>query len=279
MNRKLIGLILLALVIQLLLLTRILLAEPEPFRFQIANDLFLHTDHFLTNQVDLKVGKFSLHNDMYSPDDKANPEIPYGDMPWDGYSYFEIEEVSKIEFGQEQVIKYRFGAVGEASGSETLQKFIHNDLSMGIPPTWAGQNPSEPTVDIVYSKRTREYVKSLIGDSMLESEYGVRAGNVKVSGFLRQKLQKHFYKYFNFHAGLQGEAIAYDTHLDGRLFQHDHYTVDKQPFVAEVRVGLEIYAPRLDDWSIDWSWIYQTERFEGQDGRHLWNMLTFERKF
>lgn len=255
-------------------------ANAEPWAFTWENDFPVPRglDRNYTNGFKIKRGNWALANEMYTPRDKKNPLPPEGDRPWDGYSYIEYEDKTLVTLGEAITINFRFGAVGEASGTEALQKFVHDDLGAGQHPTWAGQNPSEPTIDIVVAKKNREYLKSIIGDSALEQEYGVQFGNVKDLIYLDQKLKKHFFKYFYPYVGLRGDAVAYNTHLDGRLFQSNDYTIDKNWFVASARAGFELYFPN-SDFYIDYHYEYKTEEFSDQVGRHTFGSLTFGFKF
>lgn len=256
-------------------------AYAEPWQFNIKNDYVIPggLDRFLTNAFEIKSGEWTFANEFYTPTNKANPEIPVGDRPWDGYTYLQHEQIRKVNFAEEIVLKSRIGTVGEWSGSEALQKFIHDDLGAGQHPTWAGQNPSEIVTDFILSKRTRDYVQSIVGDSQLKQEYGVQFGNFKDTVFIDQELRKHFYKYFYPYVGLRGEAVFYNTLLDGRLLQDNNYTVDKEWFVATARAGIELYFPQLDDIFIDYHYEYVTEEFDGQQGRHAYGSLSFGMKF
>jgi hypothetical protein len=251
-----------------------------PWEFSIKNDFVIPggLDRFLSNAFYIGVGDYSIGNEMYTPTDKRSFEST-GDRPYDGYSYLQYRKVSPLAFGQELVIKSRLGVVGEASGSEALQKFIHNDLGAGVDPTWANQNPSEPAVDFLVSKLTREYVQSILGDTKLTQEFGARAGTVNNSLFLDQEIRKGFFKYVHFYAGLRGDVVFYNTFLDGRMFQSNKYTVEKNWFVASGRAGIELYFPRWNDFFINYGYTYITEEFETQKGRHAYGALSFGTKF
>jgi len=231
-------------------------------------------DHNYTNGVTLRCGKWSVVNEMYTPTEKNSELVDTGDRPWDGITYMQHENKWDIRSGEAVVLKTRIGVVGKASGTQALQQTVHDDWGWGEHPTWAGQNPTEPTLSLVLSKRNREYLQSIIGDSMIENEYGVEVGNVKDRLFLCQTLQKHFYKYIYPYAGLCGEAVLYNTHLDGRLFSENSYTVNKNWFVAEARAGIRLYFPGLG-FSVDYAYKYRTEEFDRQIGRHTFGALEF----
>lgn len=241
----------------------------EPFNFSLGNDFLIPNgrDRWLTNIFSVEYGNWAFGNEIYSPTNKKSEAIPYGDRNWDGYSYLQEKEKWPIAFGQERELISRIGFVGNDSGSKSLQRFVHDDLGLGQHPSWVGQNPSEMTADFILLRRSREYLQSAVGDSRLTQEYGARFGNVVDELFLDQELRKHFFKHLFIYGGLRGKAVAYNTHLDGRLFRDNVYTVDKQWFVAEGRLGFEYRTP---EYWFSYTYKYLTEEFQGQDGRHLY---------
>jgi len=248
--------------------------QAEPFKLNFGNDWFAPggLDRNLTNQFDIHYGNWGIGNEMYTPTHKRNPLPPYGDRPWDGYSYLEHVDTTKVAFGEENVLVKRIGALGHASHTDDLQRYVHDNLGLGAHPTWAGQNPSEVAVDMIYFRRNREYLQSVVGDSRMTTEYGARFGNVVDEVFLDQELTKHFFKHLYVFGGVRAAAVAFNTHLDGRLFQDNIYTIDKNWFVAEGRLGADM---RYDGWFVGYTWTYLTEEFKGQDGRHLYGQIHF----
>lgn len=254
----------------------------EPFQFAIKNDFVIPggLDRFLSNAIYVKRGAFAFGNEMYTPTNKRSLDIDTGDRPWDGYTFIERESRKRLGHGQELRTLSRVGVVGRLSGSEALQKTVHNDLGLGSPPSWIGQNPSEYVIDTIVSKRSVRYLQSIVGDTSLTEEFGARFGTVNVSAFLDQEIRKHFGRYLYFYAGLRGDAVAYNTHLDGRMFRRDNlYTVDREWFVATGRAGFELYFPRWHHAFISYGYSYVTEEFEGQRGRHSYGELSFGTKF
>lgn len=249
-------------------------ADSQPFRFEFANDYFAPggRDRWLTNQMSLHYGEWGIGNEMYTPTVKTSEEIPYGDRNWDGYSYLERVSHNQIRRGQFWDLTTRVGILGNASGAPELQQWMHDDLGFGTHPTWATTNPDEPAIDVIAQRFNRTYPQSLFGDSKLEESYGIRLGNVKDLIFLDQQLTKHFGKYTYVFAGLRGEAIAYNTFLDGRLFQDNVHTIDKNWFLASGRLGVKFsYGTKF----IQYAYKYLTEEFKGQTGRHLYGTIEF----
>jgi len=253
----------------------------EPFKFSFGNDFLIPggQDRFLTNILEIEAGAYGFGNEMYTPTCKKCEGVPKGDRPWDGYTYFQRKDKEKIAFGQERELTTRLGWVGHASYSDRIQTFVHDDLGVGQHPTWDGQNPSQATLDMIYLHRSREYMQSFFGNTRLTQEYGARFGNVQDYVFLDQELRKHFSKHFYVFGGLNGRAVLFNTHLDGRLidehiikgYDTDTYTVEKQWFVASGRLGVEV---RFDDNWCSFSYKYLTEEFKGQEGRHLYNEIS-----
>lgn len=252
----------------------------DPWEFNIKNDFVIPggLDRYLSNEFYYKQNSWKVSNSMWTPTKKSNDQIPFGDRPWDGYTYIEKEFSTRYGFGEYLKTQVRFGLVGEWSGSEALQKFIHDDLNAGDHPTWEGQNPSEPTIDILLFRETKEYMQSIVGNSQVRNQYGIQFGTVKDTFFIDQELRKHFFKYLYPYVGLRGEAVLYNTHLDGRLFQKNKHTEDKEWFVSTARFGFELYHPG-SDWFMDYRYEYITQEFVGQPYRHAYGSLSFGKRF
>lgn len=261
----------------LLLLPYSVLAQALTFK----NDFFAPggSDRWLTNDVRISYHDWAIGSEMYTPTDKRSAAIPEGDRPWDGYTYaerrFDISHWDTKPLALERrFLTLRVGAIGEASKAKRLQKWMHNDLGFGSDPQgWDTANPSELAVDGEYEHEIRGRLTSWVGIIDSVQSYGVRAGNVRVSTWLDQEIQRGFdYDDWTFRtiAGIRGEGVAYNTFLDGRMFHDDVYTVERQPFVATARAGIEVHRK---SWFLRYIYSYMTEEFEGQDGRHLFGTI------
>lgn len=264
------------------------LLKAEPYKFTFANDFFARNgkDRWLTNQMMLEVGAWGLSNEMYTPKDKRSKELPDGDRPYDGYSFIQYTKKWEIAQGERNILKSRIGTLGEWSGSREIQTWFHDDMGWGVHPEWVGQNPPAVALDFILSRQNVSYLQSVFGDTSAITEYGARVGNVVDELFLDQELRKHFFKYLYIFGGIRGQAVLFNTHLDGRLidehlikgYETDVYTVDKQPFVASARLGVELYFPQ-SEFFISYTYKYLTEEFKGQDGRHLYGSIELGTKF
>jgi hypothetical protein len=272
----------------LLILLLATTAQAEPYKFTFSNDFFAPAgkDRWLTNQMMLEVGAWGLSNEMYTPKDKKSKDLPDGDRPYDGYSFIQYTKKWEIAQGERNILKSRLGTLGEWSGSQEIQTWFHDDMGWGVHPEWVGQNPPAIALDFILSRQNVSYLQSVFGDTSATTEYGARVGNVVDELFLDQELRKHFFKYLYIFGGIRGQAVLFNTHLDGRLidehiikgYDTDVYTVDKQPFVASARVGVELYFPE-SEFFVSYSYKYLTEEFKGQDGRHLYGQIEIGTKF
>lgn len=241
----------------------------DSFRLDFENDFFIpgQLDRNLSNRVELGYDDYVLGNEMYTPRDKRNPGIPDGDRPWDGYTYFGVVE----HLAEDRDLTVRIGILGDASGTDSLQRFVHGTMGLGVHPVgWSTQNPSEPALDVIYSHKFFNVSDYWIGQAKVTSEYGVRFGNVKIESFVSEEIKRgFFYDNWEFYvrSGIDGRGVAFDTTLDGRMFHDNTYTVERVPFVASTFLGV---GTRIHDWLIEYQYRYLTEEFKGQDGRHAY---------
>jgi len=254
----------------------------EQATFEFNNDWFAPggKDRWLTNQMRLMIPhddwRYAIGNDIYTPTSKKSTEIPYGDRPWDGYTYLEAAKVYEIDNDsdtyEERTLAGRAGVLGWGSGSPGLQKWFHNDLGFGSDPQWVGVNQSVPAFEFLYTHKTHEELDSFVGRSFLTQSYGFRVGNVVDEIFLDQQVTKQLWDRIAGYVGVNGKGVAFNTTLDGRMFGHNTYTVDSEPFVASARVGF-IYT--IGTWNLGYEYQYVTEEFADQDGRHLFGRVLF----
>jgi hypothetical protein len=256
-------------------------AQADTLKFELGNDIVADTDNGLTHFVKTSLQKgrdtYSIANYMFTPRDLESFELPEDDRGFDGYSYLGFARSYSEYERDERIYEGRLGVVGEWSGSEALQKYVHIDLDKGADPSWSSQNPSEVTGSFLYTKHTWEYTKSYVGDARFDNEYGVEVGTFKVQGFINQTLTKHYFKRVYLIAGIEGRWVLYDTTLDGRLTQDNVYTIDSENFVAVGKLGFKYqFTP---DFGVTYTYFYETATFEGQIGRHDLGSITLEYKF
>lgn len=243
------------------------------------NDFFAagNKDRFLTNHTIISYESVSIGSEMYTPQDKGEAGLPKDDRPWDGYTYVELKKEMPVSKNEARIYRYRLGGVGPLSGAKHIQTFVHDDLGLGVHPCgWGTANPSEVAADFLYEHKFNSRFDSWIGTNDLLQSYGARLGNVRVSGWLEQEARRGVFDKWDFSifvfGNMKGEAVAYNTHLDGRLFRSDIYTVERVPFVASTEIGFGL---EYQDYFFRYGYKYQTEEFKGQDGRHCLGSLEF----
>jgi hypothetical protein len=96
---------------------------------------------------------------------------------------------------------------------------------------------------------------------------------VRIGAFIDQEVRKGFWNLkrgvYGL-AGITGEARAFTTHLQGRLFQSDNYTVDPIPLVATFRAGVGCF---IWGWDLALVYKYTTEEFDNQPDRHIYGSI------
>jgi len=247
--------------------------------FTFLNDFFAPNgqDRWLTNDVRAGCGNWLIGSEMYTPTDKSLEEIQENDRNWDGYTYIQYKHEMPIELGESRILLARFGGLGDYSKAERMQKFIHNDLGRGVPPQgWENQNDPEVAIDIIYKQVSEGYLDTFIGKARRKTNYGFRAGNVKIESFIEQYIYRELGSNIEFYSGIGGRAVYFNTFLDGRMFSDNIHIVDKQPFVANFIAGIVI---KYNAFEVDYNFQYQTEEFKRQEARHEFGELTLRYKF
>lgn len=252
--------------------------------FEFTNDVFAPNgrDRYLTNRVGYNYTidqhwKAGLWSDMYSPNDLRSSEPPIGDHPYSGYTFAHISYKTNDLISNKVIENRRFslnlGALGPASQADDLQKFIHKDLDLGVPPEgWDTQADSQMAVDFIYAHNAISPLTSYLGDTTAVQTYGFRVGNVIDSVFLDQEIRKQFFGRITGLIGGTIEIIAFNTHIEGRAFSSNinTYTAEAEPLVSTARAGIEVDTGRF---TLGFIASYQTPTFEGQDDNHLYGTV------
>lgn len=180
--------------------------------------------------------------------------------------------VSPTEF---RLFQLNVGLLGASSFTKQLQKFVHNDLDLGIDPQgWDTQNPTALAIDIIYGHTSERPISSIIGKTTAVQTYGIRFGNVVIEAFLDQQINKQFYEMITLFAGLEGHLKYHDTHLEGRLFRDNIYTVEMEKFVAAAKVGIEV---ELGTYDVGFKYALQTPTFLTQTDNHAYGSFYLKR--
>lgn len=267
------------LIILILLLPSLVFGDT--LTFEIGNDIVADTDNGLTHYTKIALEKgrdtYSIANYIYTPKDIESFTLPENDRGFDGYSYVAFARSYSEYKRDERIYEYRLGVVGEWSGSEALQKYVHIDLDKGADPSWYSQNPSEVAPSFLFTKHTWEYTRSVIGDSRIDNNATFEIGTFKTQALINQTLTKHFFKRVYVIGGIEGRWVLYDTTMDGRLLQNNIYTIGHEDFVAVGKLGIKYqFTP---DFSATYTYFYGTPEHSGQVGRHDLGAVTLEWRF
>ena len=132
----------------------------------LENDLFarfsLRDDSNYTNGIAVAytpddVNVYEVGQKMYTPEDLASPfkirsDRPYAGQLWAGAAR-RSSKVLRRGGVLRQELGVRIGVVGPGSLASEAQKFIHNDLNLGVPPRgWRHQIESEVTIGAHYMR-------------------------------------------------------------------------------------------------------------------------------
>lgn len=261
------------------LLIPILAFGESQYEIRWENDFFTpgNLDRWKTNAIRVAFDTWTFGHEMYTPQNKREAGVPFGDRPWDGYVYIGRKLREEISPNQRRSFEFRIGQVGAGSYAGELQRFVHNDLGFGTDPKgWETQNATEKTFDAIYTHESELPLINRFVSGLLHNRYGVRAGNVVSEFFLDQELERGLiqdgYTLTAF-VGVGGRVVLYNTFLDGRLFRENLYArSDRTWFVSDIRAGLEA---SYQGAGLRYEYKYLTEEFGAQDGRHLFGAISF----
>lgn len=256
------------------------LVKADQYKLKWGNDFLAPDglDRYLSNYFTLShtsnKSTWSFDNSMFTPDNLRGSPVESKDHPWDGASILSHEERFDISGNERRRFKLSAGAVGRASGAAELQRWVHAQ-GFGARPSYQPTNPSEPVLNFGYRHDDITQLNTLIGIAQNTTTYGFDVGNYITQAVLTQRLKKGFNGAYGL-LGIEGRAVLYSTVLDGRLFQDNEYTVQREPFVAEFMIGV---GAEIDSYIVELVYKYETEQFETQDDRHLVAELTISYKY
>jgi hypothetical protein len=235
---------------------------------------------------------FSIGNDIYTPNDLTRSDLIENERPYAGMTYIGIGFHNKSS-RRMSTLEFDLGIVGPHSFSEAFQKTIHTWFGYEDPYGWDHQLKDEPALRIIYDHKWKllkwqlggdygfdwiTYVRGGLGNVytgaglgmevrwgfILPDDFGtfpIRPGGDvtdikgRSSGFSRQgRFGVHVF------AAVEGQAVLRDIFLDGNTFRDSH-SVDKEPFVADLMVGVVL---RVNRFKIFYSQVYLTRRFKTQ---------------
>lgn len=176
----------------------------------------------------------------------------------------------------------RLGLVGPSSQGDEIQIAWHELWGYQRPNGWRHQLDDEVAGDLAYTQRRRLLHQPLVSElaSDLELAGQARLGTVHtdaalgLSARLGWNLPRDFGAPLrapgddgspSLFATLGGElrAVARELWLDGNTWQDSH-SVDREPLVGELRLGLE---GRLGPLRLTYVHVFRSSQFDGPDGQ------------
>lgn len=224
---------------------------------------------------------------------------PPGSRPYAGYFYVGAY-VQRASDAVHDHLELDVGVVGEWSGAEATQKFIHAAFPDQVEPLgWGTQLANELAINLRYQRAWR-FQKATIGRLELDGipRVGFDLGNVFVRANADLTLRLGFNLPDDFgpprlldyadatgswdgtwglYAYIRGgaRAVARNIFLDGNTFANSR-SVDKRPVVTELTVGL---AGRYKRFEAGWSVTWLSEEFDTQGNGDSYGSLYAQLSF
>jgi hypothetical protein len=242
---------------------------------------------------------FQVRQFIFTPEDIDNPDPIDNDRPYAGWLTLGLfaQRSDETKFDHVQL---DFGVVGQNSGAEAAQEFVHSIFPNQVDPKgWDNQLDNEFAFNLKYQRRWR--TPKARAEGLFEgAEYdfiglaGFNLGNVyidaAVGGYARigYNLPDDFgpgrLRDFADHTGnhdgdfsayifgrVEGRAVARNIFLDGNTLGGS-LSVDRQEFVAEASVGVEA---QYKGFYASWTLTGFTEEFSGQSGGNVTGQYMF----
>jgi len=240
---------------------------------------------------------------IFTAEDISDPNPPPDDHPYGGFLYFSFS-FQRADARKHDHFEVNLGVVGDLSGAETLQKFIHDVFpDEENPQGWDTQLDNEVGLNFGYQRTWKSERADVRGLEMeLLPSVRLDAGNVWTRARAQMTLRAglglpddfgpasllgkkdhtvggadwgerdlSFYAY----TGISVDAVVRDIFLDGNSFE-DSRSTDSEPLVAEWVVGAVL---RYRSCYFGWAQTFQTETFEAQPDGQSWGSITLGASF
>jgi hypothetical protein len=275
-----------------------------------ANELPQWTARFLTNYLPtlgmdvtrVRIGG-ALGHELYTPTNLRATAVLPNDRPYGAWLHASLilrrggEILNLIPVMDE--LELDLGIIGpEAFGEETQQSW-HKLIDYVDPRGWANQLDTEPALQLWFTRsfnltfRTENYwgldliphLKAALGNVYIYGEVGtlLRAGYNLPLEFVVSPLES-FSTQPSFHpphwsiygfGGVDGRVLGRNIFLDGNSFKDSH-SVDKELFVADLRVGGAIRYRGVEGVV---SFVHRTREFDTQARDENFVSVTFQFHF
>jgi hypothetical protein len=222
---------------------------------------------------------YEIGQSMFTPRDTSIPTAQPDDRPYAGWLYFglNLQRRGETRVGETPTmenVSLLMGVIGPASLAKEAQIWVHGMRGFDDPQGWHHQLKNEPAIALRYQRfwlyrfgpRYRfnaDFIPDVgfsVGNPLTAAQFGgtVRLGwNLPddfgiqqvdslsiVAGGPSPSRRSHwgFYVY----GGAAGRAIAHNTFIDGNMFRSTPGGVEREPFVADLRLGAVISSKYLE---------------------------------
>jgi hypothetical protein len=243
---------------------------------------------------------FDLTQQIYTPTNAASVSPPAGDRPYAGVLMGTLGLTSDTA-DHRSTLSLGLGLVGPAALGEEVQNGFHDLIGQKHNNGWSTQLPNEPLLEITSSRvwrlktggvagletevlpeltaglgTLRTYVMTgavaRIGQG-LDSDFGaprLRPGLTAGDAFARRDIGWYVF------AGVDGQGVAYDTTLDGDLFQSSR-SVKRVPYLGEAELGAALL---IAGTRLTYTQVIQTQEYRHQKGGpHEFGSLAWSLRF
>ncbi len=253
-----------------------------------------NNDGYYTQGFQMKYQNYNnwglkLAQQIYTPENKDDPNPQYGDRPYAGWLHGEFFKKT-YEENYENYYEIGLGIVGPASLAEDTQSGFHKIFGMNLPMGWKYQLNNEPTLQLAYYRTYSLFVNKYmefrpfagvnLGNALTDVEIGniLRVGyNIPKKDFdpvihAYKNEKKSFWDKVYAYGFVGGKVygVARNIFLEGNTFSDNIVTVDPNRVVGDGLGGLCL---GLYNFEISFTHIYRTDEFKTQTRPEIFDAL------
>ena len=255
-------------------------------------------------KTDLTRHAYTVGQSMFTPDGIQQAQRLTNQRPYAGWLYGTFDFATAKD-QQVDVFSLTLGIVGPASMAEDVQKISHSLIGSPEPMGWEHQLDNELGFNLAYLRSWRAiqtwhfgrkhidftpHLNGALGNIYTFTGAGVtfRYGENLPNDYGVPKLQLGLptanftvnrpVNDFNWYLFSSTEIryVVRNLFLDGNSFEGDRISINKEPFVADLQLGV------VFDWthfSLVYTQIIQTKEFDTQDDFHTLGSISLSLKY